>query len=170
MWTSFSLGLHMSARIYNCFVITVFSFLWQLEHSLASVFDAEDKTLRKFSPGPGEWRVVTDLFCLQQHYGQTLSFHSIRHSSFASKLRVFMLEDFEVSAKMCALTDARRNAYRFDLVAQWRTWYDSTYVNVWHESAQRASSLGIDINKTWARNQSPRCSKNFQNKLPVCRA
>ena len=149
LWSGFSLGLHVAAQIYNCFVITVFSFFWQLEHPPASVVDAEGKALRKFTPGPGERRIVTDLFCLQQHFGQTRSFHSICHSSFAAKLRVFMLEDLEINEKVSALAEARCKAYRFDLVVLWRTWYDSSYVSVLHQSAQRAASLGMDINRTW---------------------
>ena len=60
-----------------------------------------------------------------------------------------MLEDLEIVEKVSALADARCNAYRFDLVVQWRTWYDSSYVSVLHQSAQRAASLGMDINRTW---------------------
>ena len=60
LWSGIPLGMHLSARVYNCFVITVFSFLWQLESPPAFVLEAEEKVLRKFTPGPGEWRVAAD--------------------------------------------------------------------------------------------------------------
>ena len=59
------------------------------------------------------------------------------------------MEDVEIGSNAAALNLAKSNAYRFDLPAIWRTWYASSYVHVLHESAHRASSLGIDVQRTW---------------------
>lgn len=61
------------------------------------------------------------------------------------------MEDFQVNFKFVALSLAKSDAYRFDLLAIWRTWYASSYVHVLHESAHRALSLGIDAQRMWIR-------------------
>ena len=76
MWSSQKLGMHYTAKVYNTFAFSTLAFLWQLEDVPADVLEAEQTALRKLTPGPGMWRLPTDLFYLKEFFGQTLSFKS----------------------------------------------------------------------------------------------
>ena len=78
LWGSQPVGLFYSATAYNTFAISVLSYVAQLENPPEQVLELEEKALRKVAPGPGKWTIPSDLWYLQEHFGQTRSFKSVQ--------------------------------------------------------------------------------------------
>ena len=68
LWNIRTLGLHLSAKTYNTFAVTVLSFLWQLEDIPESLYATEEDILMKAAPGPCKWASVEDLHFLKEHW------------------------------------------------------------------------------------------------------
>ena len=81
------------------FVFTVLSFVWQLEDVPEKILQEEIATLRKFTPGPGNWVSKLDLFHLQDELGFCISYPSIATTALAAKLRVAATDIKDVENK-----------------------------------------------------------------------
>ena len=110
----------------------------------------EAKALTALTPGPGNWRVVDDLFFLKETFHLPVSFQSIRVASLAAKLRVYWQE---------ALSTTRWNAHvrvkemqswigsapfgrRFIL---WRDWFNDSFVKHLADADTEARGYGISV-------------------------
>ena len=150
-WDASQLGLHFSARAYNTFVVSVFSFLWQLEDVPQEAFDAEKRAIMTFSPGPGTWRLPTDMFYLKTHFGFPVAFQSMRHVALASKLRVCFLELHDVADKQMQLEHLIKSSSFFDRRVLMSTWYSTSIVTTLFRAKRFADNLGIKASAEWRR-------------------
>ena len=92
-WALANWGLALSARLYNTFVISVISFIWQLEKPPEEIMTKETQSLKRMSPGPFQWILAQDLYSLKETFGMPMSFKSIEYSALAAKARIYIAED-----------------------------------------------------------------------------
>lgn len=132
-WGDHHLGLQFSAVVYNTYVVTVLSHIWQLE-ALPPLFkDWECKALRKLASGPGNWILPKDLHFAKELYGQARSFVDATAAALATRVRVYTWEasaDGGLRAKHRAaeLKSALHNSDVWDRRARWRMWYEQSAV------------------------------------------
>ena len=108
LWRIPQVGLAHTALIYNTFVISVLSYLWQLTDIPARTLSLEAPTIARLVPGPAKWVLPEDLFRLGVFAGLHLSFKSMAATGLAAKLRVYTLEPYSFDTKLREL-----NSYRF---------------------------------------------------------
>ena len=58
-WNALACGLHFSTIAYNTFVVSRFSFLWQLADLPAEAFGEEETALRLLAPGLGRLFLIS---------------------------------------------------------------------------------------------------------------
>jgi len=131
LWSLPQIGLHHTALVYNTFVISVLSYVWQLCEPPGLVLDCEAPTLAKLVPGPFRWAIPSDLYRLSTLFGFPIDFKSIYCSALAAKGRVFCSEDFPFVAKARELDDLQYGGHsNIDLPLSWLLWFQSSYVRV----------------------------------------
>ena len=91
-WGDHHLGLQFSAVVYNTYVVTVLSHLWQLEALPSSFKDFETKAFRRLASGPGNWISPSDLHFARELYGQARSFVDAAAAALAARVRVYTWE------------------------------------------------------------------------------
>ena len=92
MWSSLKLGMHMNAKVYRTFCVSLFAFIWQLEDIPPSILQEEEWALRQLAPGPGNWVRPVELHNLETAYFHPFSFPSFKNLALACKLRVLSYE------------------------------------------------------------------------------
>ena len=93
LWGKQGTGLFYATTAYNTYVITVLSFIGQLENPPEAVLEAEKSALRRIASGPGNWILPSDLQHLSECYGQAMSFNGIETSAWSAQVRTALLED-----------------------------------------------------------------------------
>ena len=91
-WPWSTLGLHLTIRIYNTFILPTLLFVAQLSHPPALTLQAESKAASKLAPGPRAWCTMEDL----QHftdYGAAQEIHSLHIRAAATMLRTAWWEN-----------------------------------------------------------------------------
>ncbi len=73
----------------NTFVVSVLSYIWQLEDPTDELLKVEQEVLFKFTSGPVHWRTTADLVRLRLHFGLPTASKSVKLSAIAAKLRFF---------------------------------------------------------------------------------
>jgi len=149
LWDASHLGLHFTARAYNTFVFSVLSFLWQLEEVPEEVFKAEEQVLQQLTPGPGTWRLPSDLFYLKSLFGFPIGFNSVRHVALASKLRLSFFEVTNVAAKAQELQSCITSTNFIDRPGRLSEWYHGSLIYCLFRSGQTAQSLGVNAPLEW---------------------
>jgi len=143
VWSSLHLGMQYNARVYNTFVCTVLAYLWQVCELPSRILAAEGKALAMFTPGPGSWRKAVDLYNLTDLICFPVAFQSIRDAAWASRLRLAAT----VVPDLHALCDRFRNALRDTRHphrrAEWKEWYESSFVSVLQRAVEQARVLDI---------------------------
>ena len=144
LWKNQRLGLHYTVHSYNSFILPTLSFVWQLEEVPDEVFAEEALCLCSLTRGPGKWRLSSDLFYLNENYGQARSFKSVKHVSLAAKLRVLTVGGLEVQSRATALRNARVATDFTDRMIKWHKWFESSYLFTLLRADAKAKGLGID--------------------------
>ena len=126
-WSGLKLGLLWTTFAYNMFAISVLGFLGQLDCPPKYALEAETRALRLCAPGPGNWCLPSDLWRLQENFGMPKSFASLAHTSFASKLRISVLESLCLAQRVGTLKQLLVSTVFFDRLGQWRDWYQSCF-------------------------------------------
>ena len=70
-------GLSQMAQTYNTFVVSVLSFIQQIENVPERALCAEASALRKFAVGPGNWVMSGDLFHLRELFHLCCEFFTL---------------------------------------------------------------------------------------------
>ena len=152
-WGNHHLGLQFSAAVYNTYVATVLSHIWQLETLPLTFKDFEHKAFRKLASGPGNWILPNDLHFVKELYGQARSFVDATAASLAARIRVYTWEasaDGGLRAKHRAahLLTTLRNSDLFERKARWRRWYEqSAVVNLSESINDFATATGTTVRR-----------------------
>ena len=92
-WAALGLGLHYNTAVYNTYVVSVLSFLFQLARPPPDLAQVEAAALRRLASGPGNWVQPRDLYYLKDCFGQVRSFVDPLAVSVAARLRVAAYEN-----------------------------------------------------------------------------
>ena len=87
-WFNPKLGFCLNCLIYQVFVCSVLSFVWQLEKVPDEILQEETRIMRMFTPGPGNLINKNWLFHLKDSLGFQIAYPSIFSTALAAKLRV----------------------------------------------------------------------------------
>jgi hypothetical protein len=91
-WKDSHQGMHHSCTIYNVFVVTVLSYIWQLSAPPQEALSLEKMAVRKLFPGPGAWIQPADMWRLRDAWGFSTRLISIQHKATAVAVRVCLKE------------------------------------------------------------------------------
>jgi len=150
MWRSTNIGLYLTARTYNAFSFPVLTYLGQLAHLDANVYDAEGKSLRKLTPGPGGWCIDKDLWNLDCAYSFPIAFKSLQIVCWASKLRTAFMESvssdrpWNVALKTSELWRVLLDSDRSSERREWHAWYMSSFTLQLNAATEAAAHIGIN--------------------------
>ena len=147
LWGSQPVGLYYSATAYNTFAMSVLSYVAQLENPPEQITELEEKALRRVAPGPGR-AIPSDLWYLQEHFGQTRSVKSVQVTSLAAKLRVATWEASElgglrVKERAEALENLRTGNDYMERISTWRQWYKRSHVRTLYLATRSLKTSGI---------------------------
>ena len=139
-WAPLPVGMLRGCQNYINFVFSVLGFHWQLEGIPAHVLELENKALRKFNAGPGNWALNEDLLVLNCHYGFPAAYPSARTMALAAKLRVSEFEVPEAQARAASLWETwlESESRPFPL-----DWYKSSRLCVLDAAVKHAQKLGV---------------------------
>ncbi|CAK0811733.1 unnamed protein product [Prorocentrum cordatum] len=87
-WAQRHLGLFLNSIVFNTFIISVLSFVMQLQDLPGDMDNIFSWALRRLAPGPGNWIMPEDLCNLREAFGIKFSFAQPRCVARAAKLRV----------------------------------------------------------------------------------
>ena len=150
-WSLPNWGLALSAKLYNTFVISVLSYIWQLQTPNTSMLIQESTLLKRLAPGPRHWIETVDLFRLDHMFGLPVGFRSIAYSSMAAKVRVFFNEDIDWQARRNELQSLLfSKESQTNIPLQWLTWYKNSYIfNIW-DTVHSLKKLRVDPFEIWS--------------------
>ena len=94
-WQWGALGLHLSCRVYNMFILPVLLFVAQLEEPPERAFALERWAMGKVAPGPYRWIMQDDLWHLRTLAGFPTEFGNLQEASLATRegVRVWEARD-----------------------------------------------------------------------------
>ena len=150
-WSAHHLGLQFSAAVYNTYVATVLSYIWQLERFPAQFSDFEAKAFRKLASGPGNWIQPSDLFYAKEVYGQARSFVDARTAALAARIRVYTWEasangGLRAKQRAADLETTLRTTDFWYRKACWRHWYENAIARTLTSSiAEFLQLTGISV-------------------------
>ena len=178
-WGRLGVGLFGSATAYKTYVISLLTFVLQLDALPVQWPAAEERALRALVPGLGQWAGVPDLHQLAR-LGFPTGFPDLVPLSIAMKTRVAQYEDrahggLRVRRRNRALEEAwRRSTTRAAM--DWTVWLDSCFVRQLAAARRRVTEAGIDITeleselaggqqRPWPRGVDRQVRKKFQKTL-----
>ena len=135
LWDWSQLGLFFATQVWNVMVLSLFSFVSQLERPPQEVLAAETALLRKAAPGVGEWCRQSELHRLRRAYGFAGEYKDIASTAKAAQLRVVRFENdqhegLELQGRAALLAAARRDTVFIDREWKWQCWYDAAHAKV----------------------------------------
>ena len=107
----------------------------------------EQKCLRKFASGPGNWVMPRELFCLQNWFKFSIQFRSIAACALASTVRIAQFENHAADLKIHEVKEASlHNPGRF---IHWSSWYKGFFANHICNTLSVCNSLQVFPDKIW---------------------
>ncbi|CAK0814276.1 unnamed protein product, partial [Prorocentrum cordatum] len=130
-------------RVYDTFVITCLSYIWQFSEPTGELLAEEASALSRLSSGPGGWRSAADLYSLNASIRFPVEFVCLSDAAWAAKLRVAstVVKDFSFLAAQ--LAEAQVDNLSVATTAKWRTWYGSHFASVLNRAVDQANPLRI---------------------------
>jgi hypothetical protein len=147
LWGRQGLGLFYTTTAYNTSVITVLSFIGQLENPPDAVLEIEKVALRHMASGPGNWILPADLQHLSECYGQAMSFNGIQTSAWSAQVRTALVEamntgGLDVNSRASLLRHLLQSAEFLGRRRIWQHWYDQSHLFVLEAAVRRFDALG----------------------------
>ncbi|CAE8623190.1 unnamed protein product [Polarella glacialis] len=139
-WKNSKSGLLQACLAYRSFVISVLSFVWQLEDPPPDLLKSEVHVLRCLVPGPGNWISKKDLFHLADGLGFPASFPSIVTSALAAKLRVLR---FDITDAISRAIELRTLLASSTCDPLFEPWYRQAHVFVSHQAQEQALNARV---------------------------
>jgi hypothetical protein len=135
LWEWSRLGLFFATQVWNIMVLSLFSFVAQLEVPPPEALAAETALLRKAAPGAGGWCRQSELHRLKRAYGFAGEYKNLASTATAAQLRVAMYENshhggLQLRRREAALQTARRDTRYVDREFRWRHWLDAAHASV----------------------------------------
>lgn len=140
VWSQCRQGLFRNVSNYKIFVVSVLSFVMQLENVPADFSRLENRVLHLFTPGPGNWIHKKDLFNLQKLFSFPNSFASVLTLAVASKLRVSKYEVPRSREMAFELDELLTGATVLPFAADW---YANSHCKVLVQAAHAAEQFGV---------------------------
>ena len=146
-WGASPAGLFFTSVAYLVYILSVLTFVLQLERVPARWDEVETAAMRKLLPGPGNWCSTFDAHHLRE-LGLTRDLPGLHQLSLAVKLRVAAQEatssgGLEVQRKAAELANWRLHANAAGWAYHNRHWYDSSYVLQLHGALQHFAANGV---------------------------
>ena len=91
-WPWSKIGLHLSIRIYNIFILPTLLFVAQLTHPTQEAFQNESKAQAKLAPGPRVWCKMQELHHLKDLHA-TVEARALDTNAKATMLRTAIWEN-----------------------------------------------------------------------------
>ena len=135
------LGEGFNARVYNTFVVSVLSYIWQFCEPNADLFAEEASAFARFPSGPGGWRSASDLYNLKALIGFPVEFVNLADAAWAAQLRVAGTVVTDYASLAQQLAEARVD--NIALATKWRAWYFSHFATVLKNAVDQARPLRI---------------------------
>jgi len=156
IWGSSGTGLQFSTLAYNTFAASTLGYVAQLAVPPEEVLANEAMGLKCMLPGPNKWVEPEDAFHLKSLYGQKHSFHSLRASAQAAKLRVAFNHGCDLRARNATqlkynnqtvksincMAENIRNSFCDNLPRfnKWQKWYLSSFALVLEQNEEDLKS------------------------------
>ena len=105
-WDWQSMGLHFATVVHNSFISSVPAFKLQLEDMTEEVLAAEQWTMHRAVPGPGNSVSQKDLWNLRRVFGMPVDFASLKDVAIAAKGRVYLADSMRPEGPLVHLTPA----------------------------------------------------------------
>jgi hypothetical protein len=148
LWDWSRLGLFYSTQIWNIMILSLFTFVAQLERPPEEVRTVEAALLRKAAPGVGGWCRQSELLHLKRSYCFAGEYKDIANTTKAAQLRVARFEGIHhgglhIRRRVQELQAARRNTNFFDRDLRWRHWYEAAHSTVLLANREAMRARGI---------------------------
>ncbi len=140
-WSKLPLGTFYGLLVYKVFIVSVLSYVMQLESEPLDLMDMYDQALRKLLPGPGNWLSRADAQHLKACYCFPLSLPDPRWLAFACKLRVVKEIAPDCVAKHAELENLRLSVLR----PSFSSWHDSCYMSVLAKCYSKLVQTGLSM-------------------------
>ena len=152
LWDWSRLGLFYASQVYNIMILSLFSFIGQLEDPPPAVLAAETALLRKAAPGVGGWCRQVELHNLRRAYRFAGEFKEIKVTAAAAKLRVCQYENslhggLNLQQRASALEAAQRDTAFVDRGWKWRKWFALAPAVVLLRNRERLHCVGITVRR-----------------------
>ena len=147
-WPWAELGLFYGTQVWNTLVVSLYSYVGQLELPPAAVLQDEEMLLRKAAPGPGNWCGTAELHRLRRQFGFAGEFKSLDTALRAARYRVACKENLDsgglhVRSRARELAAARRTTQHVVREARWLDWYAAAHCTVLSRTLQEFEAQGI---------------------------
>ena len=152
MWDWSSLGLFYVTQVWNVMVISLLSFVSQLESPPQTVLAAEEALLRKVAPGPHDWCRPSELRHLKRAYGFASEFRDVASTAAVAQLRVVRWANWRHGGlRLCdreaRLQQARRRTLYPDRDVRWSRWYASSHAAVLEGNQRELRNRGVTVQR-----------------------
>ena len=148
-WAAQGLGLYYSLIVYKIYIISVLSFVAQLEEVPAYWEDYEGRILRTLIPGPFRWALPADFRGLQRDYGFPVEAPDLRLVSEAARFRVAHREAARQGGlgirRWLDRLAAAWQASEATVLGIWRQWLSVPYVQLLKDSLHALAANGITL-------------------------
>jgi hypothetical protein len=132
-WSNLKTGLQYDTLLYNTFSMSVLAYVSQLEQPPIWLLDKERQALTIAAAGPGHWAVPDDLWRLQESFGLSKSFKSLRVMARSAQLRVYACDAARsknggFQRRAAELRNRMLAPDQLGTKKQWADWYGRSFL------------------------------------------
>ena len=149
-WASQGLGLFYSLIAYKIYIISVLSFVAQLEEVPVRWEEHEGHILRTLIPGPFRWALPEDFRGLRRDFGFPVEAPDLRVVSQAARFRVAHREaasrgGLGLRRWLGRLEAAWGSSEAIVRLGTWREWLNSSYVRILTDNLRALAASGVTL-------------------------
>ena len=143
--------MHHSCIIYNVFVVSVLSYVWQLSSPPPEALALEKMAVRKLFPGPGAWIQLADMWLLRDAWGSSPRLISIQHKARAAAVRVCAKEAPQFRLKHRELLTLLSQSDHDRTMRNWKEWYGSCFYSHLHSQYEKVKESNLSPTRLYIR-------------------
>ena len=149
-WAKLGLGLYFSILVYRVYVVSVLSFIGQLELPPNSWRQDEKKLFSKLFPGPNGWARPDDFYGLKRDFGFPVEAPDFCTTIRAAKFRIAHREGRQVGG-LCRnrwlrrLEEAWWRSEHAGRLGRWSEWFRTSYLRILTDNLWELEAKGITL-------------------------
>jgi hypothetical protein len=146
-WPWSKIGLHLSIRIYNIFILPTLLFVAQLTHPTQEAFQNESKAQAKLAPGPRTWCQMQELHHLKDLHA-TVEARALDTNAKATMLRTAIWENhaqggLQLEHMAKEMEKALQKSPHFGRAVKHIQWHKSHFCTTLHNHKKNMATLGL---------------------------